>query len=232
MTVRPGASDSRQFRTHLSLVSSGVSSGVSSAVSARAAEPRTDGELVCALRDGNRSAAAELWDRHANMVRGVMRRMLGSHVDSEDAVQEVFLRFFAAPEQLQKPEALRSYLFGIALRVARSEQRKRARRRWLPWHEADQAVGASAPVSHDAAREPVARLEAILASAGDEARFLFVSRCVEKLELTEIASAMDVSLSTAKRKLKRALANIEKRVAGDRVLAEYLHGVTWGEQAP
>lgn len=220
MSVRPTAHDSRPVRTHLTLVSS------------RGEVARDDAELVAALRAGDRSAAGELWDRHSNMLRGLMRRMLGSHVDAEDAVQEVFLRFFDSVEQLQKPEALRSYLYGIGLRVARAEQRKRARRRWLPWHEVDQGVGASAPVPHDLAREPVARLEAILASAGDEARFLFVSRCVEKLELTEIASALDVSLSTAKRKLKRALLHIEKRVAGDRVLTEYLGQVAWGDKEP
>lgn len=220
MTVRPGATESRPIRTHLTLVSS------------RAAEPRDDAALVLALREGDRSAAGELWERHSKLIRGLMRRMLGSHVDTEDAVQDVFVRFFGALDQLQKPEALRSYLYGIGLRVARTEQRRRARRRWLPWHEADQGVGASLPVPHDVAREPVARLEAILAGVGDEARFLFVSRCVEKLELTEIASALDVSLSTVKRKLKRALAQVEKRVAGDKLLAEYLGGTDWGEQAP
>jgi len=158
-----------------------------------------------------------------------MRRMLGSQVDAEDAVQEVFLRFFRSVEKLQKLDAVRSYLIGIALHVARSEQRRRARRRWLPWHEVDESVGASAPASNDTAREPLARLEIILAGAGDEARLLFVSRCVEKLELTEIASALGVSLSTVKRKLKRALGYIEKRMAGDRVLAEYILASGWGE---
>jgi len=217
MTVRPGASDSRQFRTHLTLVSS------------RSVEPRTDAQLVTAILAGERNAASELWDRHSSMIRGLMRRMLGSQVDAEDAVQEVFLRFFRSVEKLQKLDAVRSYLIGIALHVARSEQRRRARRRWLPWHEVDESVGASAPASNDTAREPLARLEIILAGAGDEARLLFVSRCVEKLELTEIASALGVSLSTVKRKLKRALGYIEKRMAGDRVLAEYILASGWGE---
>ena len=54
-----------------------------------------------------------------------MRRLLGPDRDIEDLSQEVFLRFFAAVPRLREPEAVRSFLFGICVRVTRRERRAR-----------------------------------------------------------------------------------------------------------
>src|SRR5689334_18989568 len=90
-----------------------------------------DATLVAAVRARVPHAAGRLWDRHSPMVRRILRRILGPTADVEDAVQDAFLRLFRDLSSLRDPSALRSFLIGITLHVAKSELRKRRARRWL-----------------------------------------------------------------------------------------------------
>src|SRR5579864_4080349 len=91
---------------------------------------RDDAALVAAVIAREPGAAGRMWDCHASLVRRILRRMLGP-VDVEDGVQDAFLRLFRDLGSLRDPSALRSYLIGITLHVAKSELRRRRARRWL-----------------------------------------------------------------------------------------------------
>src|SRR5687767_13886344 len=79
-----------------------------------------DATLARSAMAGDAGAHTAIWDRFHPMVRRVLRRTIGPACDVEDQVQEVFLRFYRNRAQLRSPEALRSFLFGIAVRVAAS----------------------------------------------------------------------------------------------------------------
>ncbi len=87
--------------------------------------PEDDRALVAGVRAGEPGAAGRVWDRYASLVRGILRHML-SPVDVEDAIQDAFLRLFRDLGSLRDPAALRSFLIGITLHVAKSELRRRA----------------------------------------------------------------------------------------------------------
>jgi RNA polymerase sigma-70 factor (ECF subfamily) len=53
-----------------------------------------DRRLASRCRAGERDACEELYRRHAPRVMGLARRMVGSAVDAEEAVQDVFLAVF------------------------------------------------------------------------------------------------------------------------------------------
>ena len=131
-------------------------------------------------------------------------------------------RYFRSPGDLHEPDKLRGFLYGIAIRVARSELRRRRLRRWL--RLTDEGVVPdvdSAPLDADA-REAVARLYAILDRTSDEARLLFVLRCIEKLEVAEVAACLDLPLGTTKRKLGKVVPHIFAIARRDPLLAEYI----------
>jgi RNA polymerase sigma-70 factor (ECF subfamily) len=181
-----------------------------------------DTSLARAAREGHPGAAAGVWDRFSSMVRGVLRRSLGPGGEIDDLVQVTFLRLFEQIGALRDPEALRSFVFGIALRVARGELRRRRVRRWLRLSD-DGVVPEVAREGEDVeAREALARLYAILNRIDDEARLVFVLRHVEGLELTEVAAALEVSLATAKRKLAKVTPRVMALVARDPLLVDYL----------
>jgi RNA polymerase sigma-70 factor, ECF subfamily len=186
-----------------------------------------DAALVALVRQGNPAAASSMWNRFAPMVRGILKRSLGPPNDVEDLVQTVFMGLFDQIDALREAGSLRSFVFGITVRVLRTELRKRRVRRWLRLSESGSPPEVAAPEDDDEAREALRRLYAILSRVDDETRLYFVLRHVEGFELTEVADALNVSLATAKRKLSRVVPRVMALVARDPLLADYLdHGGT------
>ena len=192
-----------------------------------ALSPRPDldpARLVAGARDGEPWAQAAVFDLHAQIVRRVLGRMLGPTADVEDAVQGVFIQFFRSVHKLEEPAALRSFLIGIAVRVAASELRRRKLRSWLTL-----TFDGSVPERETDARDvegraDVRRLYAILDELDPTSRLVFVLRHIEGLELTEVAATMGLSLSTMKRRLEKASTLVLRRVRSDTQLAERLVG--------
>jgi RNA polymerase sigma-70 factor, ECF subfamily len=183
-----------------------------------------DAELAHSAARGDRRAASLLWDRCSPLVRGLLRRSIGPGSEVEDAVQDVFLRFFRNLDSLRDPDAARSFLVGITMRVAHSELRRRRLRRWLHLTDTGAVPECEAAQVDPDAREAVTRLYAALDRLDDESRLAFVLRHVEGLELEEVARALDVSLATTKRRLAKAAARMHAIVQRDAVLAAYVVG--------
>ena len=187
-----------------------------------------DATLARSAMAGDAGAHTAIWDRYHPLVRRVLFRARGPGSDVEDLVQEVFLRFYRNRTQLRNPAALRSFLFGIALRVAASELRSRRIRGWLrltPDGVLDDYVAPHHAAAHHTdtdARDAVKRLYTILDRLDTESRLAFVLHHVEGLELLEIASALGVSLATVKRRLTRVSARVWAMAQGDRMLMGYL----------
>jgi RNA polymerase sigma-70 factor, ECF subfamily len=184
----------------------------------------TDAELVRRIVDGDARAHGLVWDRYATTLRGILRRSLGPSAEVDDALQEVFIRFFRAPNALRDAAALRSFLIGVAMRVAASELRSKKLRRWFLL-DRDEALPESP--SNDAsldgdAREAVRRLYLILNELDNESRLLFVLRHVEDLELTDVADALSISLATVKRKLARVTPVVFARIKADPTLRSFV----------
>jgi RNA polymerase sigma-70 factor (ECF subfamily) len=182
-----------------------------------------DAALARAAAAGDRSVAPLVWDRFSPLVRRVLRRSIGPGADVEDHVQEVFLRFFHEVHGLRELGKIESFLWGIAVRVARSELRRRRVRRWLRLTD-DGALpeDAEAPGADADAREALARLYAILDETDWQSRLAFVLRHVEGLELERVAELLGVSLATAKRRLVKAQARVLAATARDPALRGYV----------
>jgi RNA polymerase sigma-70 factor (ECF subfamily) len=190
---------------------------------ARQAAPEVDdATLAQSAMTGDPAAHTAIWDRFHPLVRRVLRRAMGPATDVEDQVQEVFLQFYRNRTQLRNPAALRSFLFGIAMRVAASELRSRRIRSWLRLTPDGVLDEHAAPHTDSDAREAVKRLYAILDRLDTKSRLAFVLHYVEGLELLEVASALGVSLATVKRRLSRVSARVWAMAEGDRLLVEYL----------
>jgi RNA polymerase sigma-70 factor, ECF subfamily len=183
-----------------------------------------DAALVAAIRASEAGAAGRMWDRYAPLVRRILRRMLGP-VDVEDGVQDAFLRLFRDLHSLREPSALRSFLIGITLHVARSELRRRRAKRWLLLSDdGDLQEPRDAPVAGDRhePRAALLRLYKMLDRVSDERRTVFVLRFVEGLELAELSAVLDCSLATTKRRVADAAQRVHFLAASDPLLAPYL----------
>lgn len=135
-------------------------------------------------------------------------RRLGVEPESmDDVVQDVFIVIHAKLQTLEKPEALRSFIYGVVRRTVSTHRRaKRAR----PIAGATDSVGAEA-VSHE--RTPLQQTEAnaelrLLASLLEELdepkREVFALVELEELSVPEVAAVLEIPLNTAYSRLRAA----------------------------
>jgi len=183
-----------------------------------------DAALVAALVAKEPAAAGAAWDLFAPLVRSLLWQTLAVGADVDDLTQDVFLHLFRRIDGLRDPNALRSFVVGITIRVARSELRRRRVRRWLRLTDSGELPEAAAVSDDHAAREALRRLYAILDKMDDEARLAFVLRYVQGLELTEVATALGISLATTKRRIAHVHERIAIHARGDACLAPFLDG--------
>jgi RNA polymerase sigma-70 factor (ECF subfamily) len=166
---------------------------------------RSDAEIVGALRGGTNAAAVTLFDRHARHVERLLFSLLGPEPDAEDLLHEVFLRAIEGIGDLEAPAKLRSWLTGITVHTAREHIRKRVRRRWLSFvAEVPEPTPMPARTATEEVTEATRCTFEVLHGMSPDDRVIFSLRFIEGMEMAEIAMACDVSLSTAKRRLKDA----------------------------
>ena len=94
----------------------------------------SDVELLERFLKGNRPAAETafkaLVEWHGPMVRHVCREILGEANDADDAFQATFLVLARRARGLRKQSSLGPWLYGVAVRVARTARNRATRRRW------------------------------------------------------------------------------------------------------
>jgi RNA polymerase sigma-70 factor (ECF subfamily) len=161
-----------------------------------------DADLVAALWAGDASAPATLFDRYGAQVERLLWSLLGPEAEADDLLHEVFLRALEGVHDVEEPSRLRSWVTGIAVFTAREHIRKRTRRRWLFF--VDDVPERPAPAPTEEISEATWQTFEVLRSMDADERVIFSLRFIEGMEMAEVAVACDLSLSTAKRRLKDA----------------------------
>jgi RNA polymerase sigma-70 factor, ECF subfamily len=183
----------------------------------------TDAEILIALTDRRPVGGAALYDRYRRLVRRILLRLLGSHHDLNDLVQEAFVAVIRTIGRVTGPEALRPWITSVAVFTARDELRRRRRRRFLVFL-ADDVPDVEAPASPPEAKEALRATYRILSTLPADERIAFALRFIEGMELTEVAAACRVSLATVKRRVARAKSTFEAQAGHHPSLAPWLEG--------
>ncbi len=173
-------------------------------------------------------AGAPGWQRQAfdefhALVHGLLYKSLGPSAEVEDLVSDVFLSLFESAQSIREPHALRSYVVSVTMNTVRRELRQRRRRALFErlTGGADQTERLVAP-DDPKAKAALLQLSRILDGMGTEERLAFVLYGLEGLRLAEVAEALAVSLSTAKRRVRSANEHVRKRVSRNVLLADYI----------
>jgi RNA polymerase sigma-70 factor (ECF subfamily) len=173
---------------------------------------------ACSLRDAVREHHAFVW-------RSV-RRLGVPETDVEDAAQRVFLVLAKNLEQVD-PAKLRSYLFGVAMRVAANERRAAKARagRSTSDGDADRVPCGSTPADEalDRRRARVL-LDEILDDLDEDLRSVFVLHELEHMTMADIAEVLAIPAGTAASRLRRARAEIEQHALRLRAKMNFLGG--------
>ncbi len=185
----------------------------------------SDAAVACGLAVGEDWAIAETWHRFAPMVLLAAERTLGSRSEAEDVAQDVFYRVFRKARTLRAPDSLRSFVYSFAIRVLKSELRRRKRRRWLlPFQADDTSDQRAADIE---SRDLLRRLNVLLDRLTPRDRLVFVLRRMEDKTVEEIAATMGLSISTVKRSMTHAWGRLSRWIDADPGLTDRLKGKPW-----
>ena len=172
----------------------------------KAASP--DMVLVSAIRAGDQSAMATLYDRYSSVVYSVALRVLGETGAAEDVLQDVFLQLWRNPSAF---DASRGNL-GAWLAVISRNRAIDALRKRKPESDIEDVVLSVAPdLASEAERSRVAaKVRGALAMMPAPQRSALEMAYYEGLTHTEIAAKTGEPLGTIKTRIRAGLSALRK----------------------
>ncbi len=131
----------------------------------------------------------------------------------DDAVQDTFVVAHRRLADFEARSSHRTWLFGIALRVARDHRRARGRReRFLTAFGHKPTAEVKTPYDHTVRAEASRVLLGFLETLSEEQRAVFVMADLEQLTAPEISEALGVNLNTVYSRLRAARAAFNEAV--------------------
>jgi len=152
----------------------------------------SDEALMLEFQGGSREAFEELFARYREPLYGFFRRRLARRERAEDLVQETFLAVIRATERYEPRALVRTYLYGIALKLLAAERRRQGR-------DAPPAEGVAEDLQDQAlwVRQALERLEPF-------EREILMLREYEQLSYSEIAEVLRLPVNTVRSRLFRS----------------------------
>jgi RNA polymerase sigma-70 factor, ECF subfamily len=151
---------------------------------------------------------------HMSAVWRFLRRLGFSPEDAEDATQEVFVIAVNKLEQVE-PSSERSFLFGVALRVASRHRRSRNRRaaKTVGGFDVNHCPSSELPADELLDRKSGLRfLDQTLSEMPHDLRTTFALYELDELTVPEIAAATHIPIGTVASRLRRAREQFQAAV--------------------
>jgi len=168
----------------------------------------SDEQAMADLAQGRMEPLGTLYTRHGAMVRRALRRLAPeiSRAELEELSQEVFLTLSDTAARYEERTRLGAWLYGIAVRKARSWRRKTWLRRKLLGLHGSAGPGTTPGSAPSPEREVAMRQEAtrVLDRLPREQRDVLLLHAVEGFTGEEIAEILGVRPKTVWTRLHRA----------------------------
>ena len=155
-----------------------------------------------------------VYDRWFDFVWRSVRRLGVPEASVDDAVQDVFVVVHRKLCEFEGRSSIKTWLFGIAMRVAKDQRRAASRRGPTePLRESLVDAPCGCPMESAAQNEAVRLLHTLLDDLDDEKRAVFVMSELEQMSVPEIAETLDINVNTVYSRLRAARTAFEKAVA-------------------
>jgi RNA polymerase sigma factor (sigma-70 family) len=175
-----------------------------------ASEAATDGTLVEAARNGDVESYGQLVERYQAVAHRTAFA-LGAGDDTEDVVQEAFVKAFLALGRFHAAEPFRPWLLAIVVNEARNRWRWRARRPTVALPLVGEGISAPTQTPEQAAEEneTVRSLRDAVVALPRHQREVVVCRYLLDLSEAETADVLGIPSGTVKSRLSRGLAALQ-----------------------
>lgn len=166
-------------------------------------------------------AVASVYDEHFDFVWRALRRLGVSVHQLEDAVQDVFVVVQRRLGDFEQRSSLRTWLFGISLRVAK-EYRRLRRKHSSEVQVVEEALVGTDPDPRQAAlqAEATALVQTLLDELDDERRAVFVMIELEDFTAPEVAEVLGIGVNSVYSRLRLARRDLEQALKRHRAKTE------------
>ena len=173
----------------------------------------SDRELFAKVASDDERAFTEFIERYKNRLFNFIIRILPEKETAEDILQDTFLRVYNQRKNYSPDYALSTWVYTIALNLARSELRKRKLRKYLSLDFLKEESDVELP---DTTNPEPGKLKPLLEKAikalPEEYRMAFVLCDIERLPYHEIAEIMRVPVGTVKSRINRARTMLREKL--------------------
>ncbi len=154
------------------------------------------------------STVREVFDEHAGYVWRTFRHLGIPEADVPDLCQEVFVVVHRKLGEFEGRSSLKTWLYGICLRVASDHRRRAHVRNERAQADPGEHLASAGSFGPDARVEARAQLQALLAELDDDKRTVLVLYELEGLTMKEVAEVVGCPLQTAYSRLHAARARL------------------------
>lgn len=176
--------------------------------------PKTDLELVEAFRKGDISGFNELVRRYQEKVYWIARRVVGTHDDADDVVQDVFVRMFKALKGFRGESGFYTWLYRIAMNVSLNAIRARRFKDILRYDDTTE-TGSEEVELPDAGvlrDEYQTILERAIQRLPPKQKMVFMMRYYDEMPYEQMATILKKSVGGLKANYFHALKKIQEYV--------------------
>ena len=159
-----------------------------------------DEALMQEFQGGSRAAFEELFARYRKPLYGFFGRRLNNPERAEDLTQETFLAVIRAVSRYEPRASVRTYLYGIALKLLAAEQRRVFRNG--AWSSA-LGLGTTEP-NTDRTPDSVLWVRQAMERLDASDREILMLREYEQLSYSEIAELLRIPVNTVRSRLFRS----------------------------
>jgi RNA polymerase sigma-70 factor (ECF subfamily) len=168
----------------------------------------SDLSLIAAVRSGDESAMAALYDRYSGIVYSVALRVLGDTAAAEDVLQEVFMQLWKNPGVF---DSSRGNLGAWLAVIARNRAIDGLRKRRPETDVEDVIVSVEPDMSGDAERSrAMEKVRSALSAMPAAQRSALELAYFEGLSHSEIAAKIGEPLGTVKTRIRAGLLALRK----------------------
>jgi RNA polymerase sigma-70 factor (ECF subfamily) len=152
----------------------------------------------------------QIYEQHFDFAWRSLRRLGVAATDLEDAAQDVFEIVHRRINDFEHRSTLKTWIFGIALRVAKAYRHRAARRRQrVPVEEALLVSSHGNPEQAKAHAQAAEQVQRLLDELDDDKRAVFILAELEQVPAAEIAVALGIPPNTVYSRLRLARAAFE-----------------------
>ncbi|MCF7824315.1 MAG: sigma-70 family RNA polymerase sigma factor [Candidatus Marinimicrobia bacterium] len=180
----------------------------------------SDEQLIAEFQGGDERAFVELVDRYKDRLVNFVYRFLNDMTDAEDLVQDTFLKVYKKKHAYREIAKFSTWIYTIAGNLARSELRKRKRRKTYTMSDLSFDDNEFNPVDSDKDTEGIVfnsyageEIMKAIDALPEPFKSITILRDIQELSYEDISTILDIPMGTVKSRVNRARLKLQETLS-------------------